>query len=217
MKLEIQRDQIYALFQLKAFSKNRQLVSQKNQIRNQVPRCEIGIGHFFEKHASQTLISFLVSEASGDEMVKGDMSRLVFDWILLSSQSPQLFPKKKRFRYPHPANSMRCIYLMIRKTQLNKISANIKNRLHLPIAKVFQVRYLHHLTQNYAISRWLLGFIIALPHLINIWNHNFCFTFGTSYISVLVLLCYSSKSGGSSRKKRLDLYCLIPPPNGQYC
>ena len=109
---------------------------------------------------------------------------------------------------------MRCIFLMIRKTPLNKISANIKNRLHLPIAKVFQVRYLHHLTQNYAISRWLLGFIIALPHLINIWNHNFCFTFGTSYISVLVLLCYSSKSGGSSRKKRLDLYCLIPPPNG---
>lgn len=106
MKLGIQRDQIYALFQLKAFSKNRQLVSQKNQIRNQVPRCETGIGHFFKNNVSQTWMSFLVSEASRDEMVKGDMSRLVFDWILLSSQSPQLFPKKKRFRYPQPANSL---------------------------------------------------------------------------------------------------------------
>ena len=119
-KLGIQRDQIYALFQLKAFSKNRQLVSQKNQIRNQVPRCEIGIGHFFKKNASQTWMSFLVSETSRDEMVKGDMSRLVFDWILLSSQSPQLFPKMKRFRYPQPANSMRCMYLMIRKNTIER-------------------------------------------------------------------------------------------------
>ena len=137
MKLGIQRDQIYALFQLQAFSKNRQLVSQKNQIGNHIPypRCEIGIGHFFKNNASQTWMSFLVSEASRDEMVKGDMSRLVFDWILLSSQSPQLSPKAKRFRYPQPANSMRCIYCMMRKTQLNQISANIFIRFRLPIAQ----------------------------------------------------------------------------------
>ena len=143
-------------------------------------------------------VFFLVSETSRHEMVKGDIFprrfQIVFFWV------PNPSPETKRFRYPQPANSMRCIYCMIRKTQLNEISANIKHRFRLPIAQVFQVRYLHHLTQNCAISRWLLGFIITLPYLINIWNHNFCFTFGTSYISVLVLLCYSSKSGGSSRK-----------------